>query len=55
VVALTCLLWFAAAALTWWLLACRAAVPEPAPGPADPHARTVAEFMRAVHDWDRGE
>lgn len=49
----TCLLWLAAGALTWWLLMRHAIVPEPAPAEGDPHAGTVAQFMREVHDWDR--
>lgn len=50
----TCLLWLAAAGLTWWLLARRAAAPlAPEGPPPDPHAGIVAQFMREVHDWDR--
>lgn len=50
----TCLLWLAAAGLTWWLLLSRAAAPAAAEGPpADPHAGEIARFMREVHDWDR--
>lgn len=50
---LTCLLWLAAAAMTWWVLMRQAADPQPAAEPADPHAGEVARFMREVHDWDR--
>ena len=50
----TCLLWLAAAGVTWWLLMRSQIVPEPAAETGDPHAGEVARFMREVHDWDRG-
>jgi hypothetical protein len=53
VIVITCLLWLAAATFTWWLLMRQAAAPEPAAETGDPHAGTIAQFMREVHDWDR--
>jgi hypothetical protein len=54
VILFTCLLWLAAAAMTWWALMRHSAAPPAPEGPAaDPHAGTVAQFMREVHDWDR--
>lgn len=50
---LTCLLWLAAAGMTWWLLLRQAAQPvtEPAPPPPDPITVEVDQWM---HQWDRG-
>lgn len=49
------LAWAAVLGLTaWWLLLIPRPVPEVA-DLADPYGAQAAEFMRQVHDWDRGE
>jgi hypothetical protein len=47
------IVWLLAGAWLAWALM-RQPLPAPAPVTIDPHAADVAEFARAVADWDRG-
>ena len=45
--------WAILLAMTAWYLLTREPAAAAGP-PPDPHAATVAEFRRLLHDWDRG-